>query len=137
VRLAHRLSVEPGPIEIKRLEYEGSRGVELFLEAVGPDDALFGVMRLRMPYAPHRSELVGRTAHVRELHVYGPEVPVGERGLWWQHVGLGRALMGRAVEAAGEFSASRVVAISGVGARPYFRRLGYGRCGPYMCKALG
>jgi elongator complex protein 3 len=104
---------------------------------VGPDDTLFGVLRLRMPHAPHRSELAGRTALVRELHIYGPEVPVGERGLWWQHVGLGRALMGRAEEAAREFSASRVAVISGVGARPYFRRLGYGRCGPYMCKALG
>jgi len=94
VRLANRVSVEPGPIEIRRLEYEASRGVELFLEAVGPDDTLFGVLRLRMPHAPHRSELAGRTALVRELHIYGPEVPVGERGLWWQHVGLGRALMG-------------------------------------------
>jgi len=137
VRLANRMSVEPGPIEIRRLEYEASRGVELFFEAVGPDDTLFGVLRLRMPHAPHRSELAGRTALVRELHIYGPEVPVGERGLWWQHVGLGRALMGRAEEAAREFSASRVAVISGVGARPYFRRLGYGRCGPYMCKALG
>jgi elongator complex protein 3 len=137
VRLANRVSVEPWPIEIRRLEYEASRGVELFFEAVGPDDTLFGVLRLRMPHAPHRSELAGRTALVRELHIYGPEVPVGERGLWWQHVGLGRALMGRAEEAAREFSASRVAVISGVGARPYFRRLGYGRCGPYMCKALG
>jgi elongator complex protein 3 len=137
VRLANWSSVEPGPIEIRRLECEASRGVELFFEAVGPDDTLFGVLRLRMPHAPHRSELAGRTALVRELHIYGPEVPVGERGLWWQHVGLGRALMGRAEEAAREFSASRVAVISGVGARPYFRRLGYGRCGHYMCKALG
>jgi elongator complex protein 3 len=30
VRLANRVSVEPGPIEIRRLEYEASRGVELF-----------------------------------------------------------------------------------------------------------
>ena len=45
--------------------------------------------------------------------------------------------MGRAEEAAREFSASSVAVISGVGARPYFRRLGCGRCGHYMCKALG
>lgn len=64
-RLANRLSVEPGPIEIRRLEYEASRGVELFFEAVGPDDTLFGALRLRMPHAPHRSELAGRTALVR------------------------------------------------------------------------
>ena len=80
--------MEPGPIEIRRLEYEASRGVELFFEAVGPDDTLFGVLRLGMLHAPHRSELVGRTALVRELRIYGPEVPVGERGLWWQRVGL-------------------------------------------------
>jgi len=45
--------------------------------------------------------------------------------------------MERAEETAKEFSMSKIAVISGVGARPYFRRLGYGRCGPYMCKTLG
>lgn len=137
IKLANGVYVEPGPVEIKRHIYEASRGVEVFLEAVGPDDTLYGILRLRVPYKPHRPELVGQTALVREIHVYGPEVPVGEEGVWWQHVGIGRSLMERAEEiAALEFSAKKVAVISGVGARPYFRKLGYERCGPYMCKEL-
>ena len=136
VKLANGAPVEPGPIEVKRAVYEASGGVEVFLEAVGPDDTLYGILRLRMPHAPRRPELSRRTALVRELHVYGPAVPVGERGIWWQHMGIGRRLMAAAEEAAGEFGAHKVAVISGVGAREYYRRLGYERCGPYMCKPL-
>jgi len=136
VKLANGAPVEPGPIELKRAVYEASGGVEVFLEAVGPDDTLYGILRLRMPHAPRRPELSRRTALVRELHVYGPAVPVGERGIWWQHTGIGRRLMAAAEEAAGEFGARKVAVISGVGAREYYRKLGYERCGPYMCKPL-
>jgi len=136
VKLANGAPVEPGPIEIKRAVYEASGGVEVFLEAVGPDDTLYGILRLRMPHAPRRPELSRRTALVRELHVYGPAVPVGERGIWWQHMGIGRRLMAAAEEVAREFGARKVAVISGVGAREYYRKLGYERCGPYMCKPL-
>ena len=134
VKLANGLPIQSGPVEVRRVEYVASGGVEVFLEAVGPDDTLYGILRLRIPHGPHRPELRG-AALVRELHVYGPEVPVGAEGGWWQHRGIGRSLMERAEEIAAEF-AKRVAVISGVGARPYFRKLGYERCGPYMCKEL-
>ena len=124
-------------IEYRRHVYEASGGVEYFLEAVGRDDTLYGILRLRIPANPWRPEIDRRTALVRELHVYGPEVPVGaDGGPWPQHKGIGRALMGLAEEAALEASARRVAVISGVGVRPYFAGLGYRRCGPYMCKNL-
>jgi elongator complex protein 3 len=90
-----------------------------------------------MPANPWRPEIDRRTALVRELHVYGPEVPVGaDGGPWPQHKGIGRRLMALAEEAATAEAARRVVVISGIGARPYFAKLGYKRCGPYMCKEL-
>ncbi|MEM3327068.1 MAG: GNAT family N-acetyltransferase, partial [Thermoproteus sp.] len=108
-----------------------------FIEAVGNDDTLYGILRLRMPARPWRPEIDSKTALIREIHVYGPEVPVGARGPWPQHRGIGKRLMEIAEEVALENSARRIVVIAGVGARPYFAKLGYGRCGPYMCKNLG
>ncbi|AEA13605.1 Radical SAM domain protein [Thermoproteus uzoniensis 768-20] len=126
-----------GNIEYRRHVYEASGGLEYFFEAVGRDDTLYGILRLRIPANPWRPEIDRRTALVRELHVYGPEVPVGaDGGPWPQHKGIGRKLMALAEEAATAEAARRVVVISGIGARPYFAKLGYKRCGPYMCKEL-
>lgn len=135
VKLANNAPVAPGPLEIKTYTYEASRGLEIFIEAVGPDDTLYGILRLRIPHSPHRPELTD-AALVRELHVYGPAVPVGQRGVWWQHEGLGRRLMKKAEEIAQSQGAKKVAVISAVGAREYYRKLGYSRCGPYMCKKL-
>ncbi|MEM3997485.1 MAG: GNAT family N-acetyltransferase, partial [Pyrobaculum sp.] len=135
IRLANNVPIQPGPIEVKKTEYEASGGVEIFLEAIGPDDTLYAILRLRIPGKPHRPEL-RKAALVRELHVYGPAVPVGEQSIWWQHTGLGRGLMTRAEEIAREHGMLKIAVISGVGAREYYRKLGYSRCGPYMCKDL-
>jgi len=76
----------------------------------------------------HRWEVDGRTAIIRELHVYGPATPVGERGEWWQHRGLGARLLREAERiAAEEFDAHKLLVISGVGAREYYFKKGYER----------
>jgi len=79
------------------------------------------------------------SALVRELHIFGPEVPLGgrlERAA--QHHGLGEGLLREAERIArGEFKADRLSVLSGVGARGYYRSLGYGLEGAYMVKELG
>lgn len=135
IRMVHGRPVA----ELSRYEkivYEASGGLEYFFQAVGDDGTLYGILRLRIPAQPWRPEIDARTALVREIHVYGPEVPIGRRSVWPQHRGIGRRLMELAEEAAVESSAKKVVVIAGVGARPYFKKLGYSRCGPYMCKRL-
>ncbi len=136
IRAVHGKRVDES-ISYRRHEYEASGGLEFFIEAVGGDDSLYGILRLRFPAKPWRPELDEKTALIRELHVYGFEVPVGARddsGV--QHRGIGRRLVELAEEAALEGSYRRIAVIAGVGARPYFRKLGYERCGPYMCRKL-
>jgi elongator complex protein 3 len=91
---------------------------------------LFGLLRLRIN---------GEKAVVRELHIFGPEVPVGgrlERAA--QHHGLGENLLREAERIAGEeFKDDRLSVLSGVGAREYYRSLGYGLEDAYMVKELG
>jgi len=127
-------------LEVKARVYEASGGLEYFISFEDEDhDLIAGYARLRMPSRPWRPELTEKpTAIVRELHVYGPEVPVGyeDEGAW-QHKGLGRKLMTEAERIAmEELGAKRLAVISGVGARPYFYSLGYRRLGPYVVKDL-
>ncbi|KAG8456900.1 hypothetical protein KFE25_012690 [Diacronema lutheri] len=85
-------------------------------------------------------ELVG-AALVRELHVYGQLVQTARRGQTAdsQHTGYGRAMMARAEWLAAKAGCEAVAVISGVGARGYYRKLGYelhtGR-GGFMVKRL-
>ncbi|MFN3655266.1 MAG: GNAT family N-acetyltransferase, partial [Candidatus Nitrosotenuis sp.] len=54
-----------------------------------------------------------------------------------QHSGLGRALMSEAEKISNEvFDAKKLLVISAVGTREYYRKLGYMPDGPYMAKML-
>ena len=115
-------------VKLCRMTYEASGGTEVFLSVEDVKrDILIGFLRLRIPSSKaHRWEVDERTAIVRELHVYGPEVPVGERGLWWQHRGYGSLLLREAERIAlEEFGESKMLIISGVGVREYYRKRGY------------
>jgi elongator complex protein 3 len=74
-------------------------------------------------------------ARVRELHVYGPMTPLGERG-GWQHRGLGSSLLAEAEEISLGAGYDSLIITSGIGARPYYRRHGYELREPYMVKGF-
>jgi elongator complex protein 3 len=91
-----------------------------------------GYARLRFPGGQGATHAV-----VRELHVYGQMVPIdaapGER---WQHRGYGERLLDECERLSIEGGRSELRITSGVGARGYYRPLGYGRQGHYMAKHL-
>jgi elongator complex protein 3 len=115
---------------LTRMDYETLGGREVFLSYEDENETLFGLLRLRIN---------GEKAVVRELHIFGPEVSLGgrlERAA--QHHGLGERLLREAERIAGEeFKAGKLSVLSGVGAREYYRPLGYGLEGAYMVKELG
>jgi len=129
-------------VKILRTEYEASEGTEIFLSAEDVEnDVLIGVLRLRIPSErAHRWEVDSSTAIVREIHVYGIQVPIGEKpGKEAQHRGFGKALLRTAERIASEeFDRKKILVISGVGAREYFRKLGYRRLDGslYMMKVV-
>jgi elongator complex protein 3 len=138
-----RLGVKPGPEDIKLMtrRYSASGGEEVFLSYEDTKlDILVGLLRLRYPSEKaHRLEVKeSRCTLVRELHVYGPLLPVhAEPGDEWQHRGYGKQLLNEAERISREeFDVNRVAVLSGMGVRNYYRRLGYGRNGPYMVKEL-
>jgi elongator complex protein 3 len=135
-REAPRKASDPLDLEPTERRYEASGGEEVFLAVEDPDqDAVVGYCRVRLPSeAAHRPEVEGR-AIVRELKVVGAEVPVGgdaEQADALQHQGHGRELMRRAERAAREAGYDELLVTSGIGTRPYYRKLGYQRVGPYV-----
>ena len=125
--------------ELRRTDYESSGGDEVFLSFEDSEDSIYGFLRLRKPSSQaHRSEVDGRTCIVRELHVLGRSLGIGEKEAGGvQHAGLGRRLMGEAERISREeFDSGRLLVISAVGTREYYRRLGYSLYGPYMSKTL-
>jgi elongator complex protein 3 len=121
---------------IQVLEYAACGGTEHFISAVS-DDSLIGFARLRFPSLTYRPELEN-AALLRELHIYGSLVPVGKdaESEEWQHRNFGKELLVRAEEIARGAGFRNLAIMSGIGVRPYYRRQGYERRGPYMSKEL-
>ncbi|MBI2661499.1 tRNA uridine(34) 5-carboxymethylaminomethyl modification radical SAM/GNAT enzyme Elp3 [Candidatus Woesearchaeota archaeon] len=125
-------------IKIVVEEYDASNGKEFFISAEDlGNDALAGFVRLRFPSQFLRPEITESSALVRELHVFSAAVQIGkDSDDSLQHKGIGRALMKKAEEIAGQGGKDKIVVISGIGAREYFRKLGYEREGAYMVKNM-
>lgn len=124
-----------GEPQLQRLDYEASAGREIFLSVEDERGTLFGLLRMRVCSWNGNTTVV-----VRELHVFGSEVPLGNReAKAAQHKGLGGVLLMEAERIARqEFQARKLRVLSGVGARDYYRsECGYDAEGPYMAKALG
>ena len=138
----HARKVEPGErdIRLKEAKYDASEGTEYFLSFEDEKtDTLAGFLRLRFPSSKaQRPEILqGGTSIVRELHVYGKMIPVGnEPGEEWQHKGYGEALLSRAEDISRIYGVKRILVTSGLGVKGYYSRLGYSLKGPYMEKTL-
>ena len=123
-------------IELRVSEYKASGGKEFFLEFVNKDDILFGLLRLR--FSDGFMGSLKDASLVREVHVYGKALSIGEEGKDGQHVGIGKKLMKEAERISKENGFGKIAVISGVGVRGYYRKLGYGLGGDgvYMVKGL-
>lgn len=140
----HRVQAgwEVGEPHMVRMDYDASGGKEVFLSFEDERETLFGLLRLRIQSRPVPAlgqGLNGNLALIRELHVFGPEVPIREqRTEAAQHKGLGKALLREAERIASEeFQAREIVVLSGTGAKEYYRtEFGYNSQGDYMVKNL-
>lgn len=67
---------------MRELFYEASDGHEYFLQMIDPADrTIFALLRLRIPSQyfsgeKHFIEVLNSAAIVRELHVFGDQIPV-------------------------------------------------------------
>lgn len=144
--VGHRLltdGVKPDPenVEVFATKYLASEGEEIFVSVEDRvNDVLVGYLRLRVPSAKaHRPEIREMPcAIVRELHVYGPLVPVGKHlAKAWQHKGYGGILLAEAERITRqEYGLEKILVISALGTKQYYKRFGYNYDGPYVSKML-
>lgn len=124
-------------MDMKIRSYEAASGMEYFVSYEDAEGRIAGFVRLRIPSdTAHRKEIADSSI-VREIKVLGNVVPVGKREIeGWQHKGLGSDLLSEAENISNRHGVRRMLVISGIGVRDYFRKLGYERVGPYMGKAI-
>lgn len=123
-----------------RRDYSASDGLEIFLSFENENRSkIFSLLRLRIPAINQPIFTVLKNAAlIREIHTYGLQVPISEKRNAAQHGGLGKKLIAEAEQIAKkEFGYKKIVAISGVGARKYWRKFGYVLKESYLVKNLG
>ena len=136
-------------IILDRIDYPASGGQEIFLQFVSPDKKkLFALLRLRIPenltlkVKPSDSSdsfaILQNAAIIREIHTYGKMTEIDKNDKKSpQHEGLGKRLVAEAERIAKEeFGLQKIVVISGVGVRGYYRKLGYRLKDTYMVKSI-
>jgi len=130
-------SVVRDALRFEATAYATSVGQEQFLEYVTAEDRLVAFLRLSLPEEPAFAQELGRSAVIREVHVYGASLPLGARAQRRaQHAGLGRALVEEAVRRARDAGFERIAVISAVGTRAYYRELGFDDGVLYQHRAL-
>lgn len=124
---------ESAEVKLKELSYETGVSEEKFLQFVLPQedqpDKIVAFLRLSLPdlsqEKPFVEELT-KSAMIREIHVYGRTVQIGQEGEGKpQHAGFGTQLIIRAKELAKEAGYEKLAVISAVGTREYYRKKGF------------
>jgi len=144
---------DPDSLVIRVEPYDASGGREVFISMEDADsDLMMGFVRLRRP-GLHKLEEFGQVALdggsegygiVRELKVFGELVGLKEdkkgavdESRKWQHQGIGRTLMEEAEGYARKmWGCGTMLVNSGVGARLYYKKMGYSYHSHYMLKEL-
>jgi elongator complex protein 3 len=124
--------------QIEILEYDASQGKEFFISYEEKEtNTLFGFCRLRFPSQQLREEITPTTSIIRELHVYGESTSLGkDNPTSSQHKGIGKKLLQKAEEITKQHNYNKIIVISGIGVREYYRKQGYSNDGPYVSKIL-
>jgi elongator complex protein 3 len=125
--------VDAEAVVLESIRYETDGTSEHFLAANTGDGLLAAFLRLSLPCEdPPVAELEG-CAVIRELHVYGPALPLAVRAEGPpQHAGLGTRLMAKARQIARGKGYERIAVIAAVGTRRYYARAGFTQQGTYV-----
>lgn len=107
-------------------EYETGVSKEQFMEFVTPDDKIVAFLRLSMPTAPAFIAELRKSAVIREIHVYGESIEVGQKKSGKaQHLGLGKELIKAVAKVAKKNKYRKLSVISSIGTREYYEKNGF------------
>lgn len=120
-------------------KYFSSGGTEYFISYENKEKTiLYGMIRLRLNNdITYMMDELYDCALIRELHVYGVHSSIGVNDKKYsQHKGLGKKLLKTAENIAYKNGYEKIVVISGVGVKEYYRKNGYEDYHTYMIKYI-
>ncbi len=136
-----------------RKDYNASNGKEIFLSYEDKNqEKLYSLLRLRIPsFSLKQSKksstsnilafpVLENSAIIREVHTYGQLHPLTSKGqtstISPQHKGLGKKLIKQAEKIVKNLKMNKIAVISGIGVKPYYKKLGYREKDTYMIKKI-
>jgi elongator complex protein 3 len=118
--------VQPGVLHLDELWYTSACSEEVFLQYIDDHRHIAAFLRLSLPNEAPLTDALAGAAMIREVHVYGQAVDIGESAPGRaQHAGFGTQLIERAVEIARARGYVKLAVISAVGTRGYYRKRGF------------
>ena len=132
-----KLKIEDLRLTVETYETDGT--TEHFLSFVSDEDKIAGFLRLSFPDREQELPLPELADHamIREVHVYGPAVSVGDESQGEaQHIGLGSQLVEKAKMMAHDAGYGHIAVISAIGTREYYAKHGFAVNGLYMTTQL-
>ncbi|NQU77750.1 tRNA uridine(34) 5-carboxymethylaminomethyl modification radical SAM/GNAT enzyme Elp3 [Candidatus Falkowbacteria bacterium] len=141
-------------VKLKKREYSASEGKEIFLSYEDTkQNKIIAFLRLRLPTEKsinNQQLTINNSAIIREVHTYGSMIPVGQSGkvepgrtksrrmtvMTGQHRGFGKKLTKQAETITRQAGFNKLIVISGIGVRDYYRKLGYHLKDEYMVKTF-
>ncbi len=142
--------VDPDTLILKDMVYQPGGSEEHFLEFETPEGKIAGYLRLSLPLTNQLLEIqdapddyqhflsdLNQAAIIREIHVYGQSLPVGEEMAGAaQHIGLGTQLIEKAEQLSRAKGYPRIAVIAAIGTRLYYEKRGFLRGSHYLIKPL-
>lgn len=130
-------AVDPDALALDVVAYDSGIGEEMFLQYITPERQIAAFLRLSLPSEPLLLPELDGAAMIREVHVYGQSLVVGDEAPGRaQHSGLGARLIERAAAVAQERGYRRLAVISAVGTRAYYRKRGFADGALYQLRDL-
>ncbi|MBE0689272.1 MAG: tRNA uridine(34) 5-carboxymethylaminomethyl modification radical SAM/GNAT enzyme Elp3 [Anaerolineae bacterium] len=136
-REVRHTQVEAEALHLDEQWYTSSCSDEIFLQYITDDRRIAGFLRLSLPNAAPLIDELEDAAMIREVHVYGQAVEIGDSADGRaQHTGLGTQLIERAADIARERGYAKLAVISAVGTRTYYRKREFVDGPLYQVRAL-
>ncbi|PIR42353.1 tRNA uridine(34) 5-carboxymethylaminomethyl modification radical SAM/GNAT enzyme Elp3 [candidate division WWE3 bacterium CG_4_9_14_0_2_um_filter_35_11] len=119
-------AIEADKLSVKTTKYETSTSTEYFLEYVTEKNKIAGFLRLSIPKIPNYIEELKNAAIIREVHVYGQSIKIGQKDEGKaQHLGLGKNLILLSKKLTKENGFDKLAVISSIGTREYYKKQGF------------
>lgn len=109
-------------LKLKIVTYKTAIGREKFLQWVTRENKIAGFLRLCLPSVQAPIPELAGSALIRELHIYGPALALGQKAKT-QHLGLGGKLLVKAAQISQGYK--KLSVISSIGTKQYYRHHGF------------